>query len=113
MDLAPLRAQLVADLSAATSVRVVDNPKHATPPSVLVGPIVSVERDGACVWEVQVPVWLIAPAPGDAKAVDFLAQHITDVLDACGDATASLGTYDVGQGPLPAYEVQVTLVGKE
>lgn len=113
MDLALLRAELADDIRNATTLDVTSNPKHAHAPCVLVGPITNVERDGTCAWEIEVPVWIIAPAPGDQKAVDFLAKHVTDVLSACGDATASLGTYDVGQGPLPSYECQVTLVGKE
>lgn len=123
MDLSPLRAELVTDIRNALnptdvpeqtgSIRVVDDPKQAHAPCVLVGPIVSVEVGGTAAWDVQVPVWLVAPSPGDSKAVDFLATFVTTVLDACGEATATLGTYDVGQGALPAYEIQVSLVGKE
>lgn len=123
MDLSPLRAELVTDIRNALnptdvpeqtgSIRVVDDPKQAHAPCVLVGPIVEVVRDGVCSYSIEVPVWLIAPSPGDSKAVDFLATFITTVLDACGDATATLGTYDVGQGALPAYEITTTLVAKE
>lgn len=112
MDLSTVRASLAADL-AATGLDVATNPKHAHAPCVLVGPITDVEVAGSCAWDIQVPVYLIAPAPGDSKAVDWLAQHITDVMVLCGDATATLGTYNVGQGDLPAYELTVSITAKE
>lgn len=113
MDLAPLRAELADAIRNASTLLVATEPKHAHAPCVLVGPITSIETAGQCAWDIEVPVWVIAPAPGDQKAVDFLALHVTDVLDACGDATAVLGTYNVGQGDLPAYELTTRLVAKE
>lgn len=114
MDLAPIRAQVAADLTAATTLRVATDPKNAHAPCVLVGPITEVEVGGLCAWSVTVPVWIIAPAPGDQKAVDLLAQHVTDVIDALPEVTSVvLGTYNVGQGDLPAYECTTTYVAKE
>lgn len=112
MDLSTLRSDLAADL-ASTGLHVSTTPKHAHAPCVLVGPITEIEVAGQCAWDVELAVWLIAPAPGDAKAVDWLAAHITDVLRVCGDVTATLGSIDVGQGDLPAYEITVNLTGKE
>lgn len=113
-DLSALRQQLVADIDAATDLDVVADPKKAHAPCVLVGPIVAVRSGGLCAWEADVPVWIVSPAPGDARAVDFLAAYVTDVLDVCGDeAEATLGTYNPGQGDLPAYEVTSTLIAKE
>ena len=113
MDLSPARAALVADIEAVTTLRVTDNPKTTSPPCVLVGPIQTVEKGGACLWDVEVPVWVVSAAPGDARAVDQLAAHVAYVLGACGDADANLGTLDVGSGTLPAYEITARLVIKE
>lgn len=114
MDLAPLRAQVAADIAAVTTLNVATDPKSAHAPCVLVGPITEVESGGVCVWTVTVPVWVIAPAPGDQRAVDLLAGHVTDVMDALPNvSSAVLGTYNVGQGDLPAYEVTTTVMAKE
>lgn len=113
MDLAPLRASLAADIATATSLPVATDPKKAHAPCVLVGPITDVASVGLCAWQLEIQVWVIAPAPGDAVAVDLLARHVTDVLGACGDATATLSTTNVGQGDLPAYEVTAILTAKE
>lgn len=114
MDLSTVRTQIADDLRAATTLQVATNPASAHAPCVLVGPITEIETAGNCAWSVEVPVWIIAPAPGDQKAVDFLAKHVTDVMDALPEVrTANLGSYEVGQGPLPAYEITAIVVAKE
>lgn len=114
MDLAPLRADLAAAIAAATTLPVATDPRAAHAPCVLVGPITDVERDGPCTWHAELSVYILARSPGDARAIDFLASHVTDVLSACGDeSSATLGTYDAGQGDLPAYQITTTLLGKE
>ena len=114
MDLSPLRAELAQAIAAATTLPVATDPRGAHAPCVLVGPITDVQRDGPCTWLAEVSVYVLAPAPGDARSVDLLAAHITDVLGACGDeSSATLGTYDAGQGDLPAYQITTTLLGKE
>jgi len=113
MDLATIRLNLAADL-AATGIKVSLEPRKAQAPCILIGPVVRVKSGGLCVYEVEVPVMLIAPAPGDAKAVDWLAEHITSVMEACGaEVEAALGSYDVGQGNLPAYQIDCTIYAKE
>lgn len=114
MDLAPLRAQVAADIAAATTLRVATDPSKAHAPCVLVGPITEVETSGQAAYSVTIPVWVIAPAPGNQAAVDVLARHITDVMDALPEVTSVvLGTTNVGQGDLPAYEATTTVVAKE
>lgn len=114
MDLAPVRAQVAADIAAATSLAVSLDPKKAQAPCVLVGPITEVEVGGPCAWSVTLPVWIIAPAPGDQRAVDYLAERVTDVMDVLPEvSSATLGAYNVGQGDLPAYEITTTVVAKE
>lgn len=110
VDLNVVRTRLAADLTA-TGLHVATNPRKAHAPCVLVGPIVEVSAVGGCAWECTVPVYVVAPAPGDEKAVAWLASVLTDVLDAMAADTepATLGTYDVGQGDLPAYEITATL----
>lgn len=113
MDLSAARGQVALDL-ASTGLRVATDPKHAHAPCVLVGPVTEVEVGGLCAWSCEIPVWLIAPAPGDQRAVDWLAANVTAVIDALDEATtATLGTTDVGQGDLPAYEIISTYVAKE
>lgn len=113
MNLATLRSDIAAALFP-TGIKIATDPRNAQAPCVLVGPIVSVETAGHCAWEVEIPVWLIAPAPGDQKAVDWLAAHITDVMKWLPEVSSTaLGTYNVGQGDLPAYEITVTMVAKE
>ena len=111
-DLSAERATLVVALEA-TGLDVADDPKKAHAPCILVGPITDVEKAGPCAWDCTVTVWLAAPAPGDAKAVDWLAANVTDVMAACGDSNATLSTLNVGQGDLPAYELTVNITAKE
>lgn len=114
MDLSPLRAELAASIAEATTLPVATDPRAAHAPCVLVGPITDVARDGVCSWRAEISVYILAPAPGDSRSVDLLAKHVTDVLGACGhDSSATLGTYDAGQGDLPAYQITTTLLGKE
>lgn len=114
MDLSTTRAEVAASVAAATTLRVATEPRQATAPCVLIGPITEVETGGSCAWQVTIPVWIIAPAPGDQKAVDLLASHVTDVMDALPEvSSAVLGSYNVGQGDLPAYEVSTTVLVKE
>lgn len=113
MDLSVIRAQIATDL-AGVGLPVATTPSSAHAPCILVGPITEVETAGRCAWSCDVPVWVIAPAPGDQKAVDLLARYITDVMDALPEVrSASLGSINVGQGDLPAYEVTAVVITRE
>jgi hypothetical protein len=114
VDLSVARTSVADDL-AVTGIRVATDPAKAQAPCVLVGPITRIEVGGPDVWHCEIPVWLIAPAPGNDRAVAWLAEHVTKVMAALGYevTTATLGSYDVGQGALPAYEMTVTYLAEE
>lgn len=113
MDLSAVRSRLAADLSA-TGLRVSVDPRNVNAPCVLVGPITQVETGGTSAWSVEVPVYLISTAPGDAKSVDWLAAHVTDVINALPEVNeALLGTYETSQGDLPCFQMTATYVEQE
>ena len=100
----------VAQLDAATTIDVVDDPAAIVPPCVFVDvPSVIGRTMGAVI--VTVPVHLIVPGPGDKTARDALCLHITDVLDACGETAAAAGTFAQTEGVpgLPSMTVTATI----
>lgn len=53
----------------------------------------------------EVPVSLVAPAPSDLLAVNFLLEHMDDLIAAAGAKFVSNGPLDVGDRTFPAVTV--------
>ena len=98
-----------AQLATATGLTVTRDPSTVNPPCVLVGmPSATRITVGEQV-ALDVPVSLLAPAPGDKVNVDWLLDHLvgfTAALD-LSELTAEAGTY--APGDFPAYTTTVQL----
>lgn len=109
MNLNQNRTDLLIAIRDNTNVRVTMDPGAAHAPCALIGPATNITVDGLAVFDVEVPVWLIAKGPGGHEAVTDLQANILSVvaaLQTCGEVVSTiLGTYNVGQGDLPAYEI--------
>jgi hypothetical protein len=53
----------------------------------------------------DVPVSLVAPAPSDLRAVNWLLGHIDALTDFCAVRTSSIGPLDIGDLTFPAVTV--------
>jgi hypothetical protein len=53
----------------------------------------------------DVPVSLVAPAPGDLRAVDWLLERIDALVEFCGASNTAVRPLDVGDLSYPAVTV--------
>jgi hypothetical protein len=53
----------------------------------------------------DVPVSLVAPAPSDLRAVNWLLANIDALVDFCAASTSSNGPLDIGDLTIPAVTV--------
>lgn len=81
----------VAGLTAAGGCIFVGFPTHIQ--RLLTGP------------NLDVPVHLVAPAPGDARAADWLLDHLDALMDACAVGASTNRPLDVGDLTYPAVTV--------
>jgi hypothetical protein len=72
--------------------------------AILVGFPTAVGRllDGA---NLDVPVYLVASAPANLAAADWLLEHLDDLLEVCRTGVASNGPLDLGDLTYPAVTV--------
>ena len=105
---------LLADQVAAAMPgwNVTRDPQQAMPPCVFVGfPTIT----GATLagWVIEVPVHLLAPAPGDLQAGDLLMSAVTLLLDATVTESAQPVSVEVAAGVShPGYLVNATRVAE-
>lgn len=110
---------LVAKAEAALGV-------PATRDPAMVGPLVA--QSGKCVlvgfptqagrWLVgggnlDVPVSLVAPAPGDLASVDTLLEHLEALVEFTQAATTTHGPLDVGESTYPAVTATARIAVQE
>ena len=86
----------LAELLAPAGLVVTQDPQTLNPPCVLVGAaLATAPRLGG--WQaarLEVPVWLLAPPPGDADAERWLLRHAATVAEAIGAATMTPAAYN-------------------
>ena len=88
------------------------DPQNAVPPCVFVGfpTITAATLDG---WLVEVPVHLLAPAPGDLQAGGLLMDGIPQLLGATRTEAAQPVSVEVAAGvSYPGYLVNVVRVAE-
>lgn len=89
-------------------VRVVVDPAQVVPPCVFVG-LPTVVAATLAGHTLEVPVHLVAPAPGDARAALFLLKHLPRLLVGTGTENAFPSIVDIDDDRrFPAYTVTVT-----
>lgn len=108
-DLGDARAVLAGKVAAA-GLRVSVDPREVNPPCVLIGTPTSITRVGGCALEEVVPVFAVAPPPGNADAVDWLLDTVETLFGVLTDATDAVPTViTVGVLEAPAYELETRL----
>lgn len=89
--------------------RVVRDPAKLVPPCLFLG-VPTVESRSLGGFNIELPVSLVAPAPGSLTNITWLTDHIEEILDACGtgEATPTVVRYS-DDVEFPAYTLAVML----
>jgi hypothetical protein len=106
VDLNALRDAIAGKL-AAGGVPVVTDPRDVTPPCIVVGLPRVIARLTGCVYDITVPVNIVAGPPGNGDAVAWMLEQVPGVLDALGAEAAAPGTFNVAGDELPAYLITI------
>ena len=61
----------------------------------------------------DVPVSLVAPAPGDLDAVDWLLEHLEGLVEFTQVATTTHGPLDIGEQTYPAVTATARIAVQE
>lgn len=111
MDLNALCDALMAEVAAALGegTTVTDDPRGITPPCVLIG-VPSLDLSAARTALVQIPVHVIATAPGNADAKRWMLDRVSLIVPGVAPPMldARPGPYDTGSLLLPALTIIVT-----
>lgn len=105
------RDEVIARLELELApVRVSGDVRALNPPCVLVGVPTDVALGASpCTLEVRLPVYLVAPPPGQAANAAWLVDHLEATMRAVDARTARASDLVVGDGqaPLPAYHLEL------
>jgi hypothetical protein len=95
---------------AATGIRVVTDPATFSPPCVVLeAPTITNVTQGDA-WTMTVPVALVGNQPANRATLDYLLEHVGDVLDACKTRQGDPGIYSPnGQQNFPCYRTTATI----
>jgi hypothetical protein len=96
-----------ATLATATGIPVTRDPSTVNPPCILVGMPSATRVTIGEIVALDVPVSLVAPAPGDKTNVDWLLDHLVAFTGAITPTQPVVATTDVGD--FPAYTTTVQL----
>jgi hypothetical protein len=109
-DLNDVREQIAQKLADA-GFRVTLDPRNVNTPCVLVGLPRSMVANGMgwCDLSFELPVSLIAPAPGNLTNLSYLLEKLPDVMKAIEASTAEPDEISVGENDLPAYTTVLKL----
>jgi len=110
MDLNALRDALAAEVATALgeATLVTTDPRGISPPCVLVG-VPSLDLSAARTALVQLPVHVIATAPGNDDAVRWMLSRVSLIVPGVAPPLldARPGPYDSGGGVYPAHTLIV------
>lgn len=87
---------------------VVRDPSLIYPPCVFIDTPAVTKRTAQAI-TIDVPVFLVAPGPGDKAASDYLLDHIEQVLVAIGQNNADPRALTVGDTTHPTLRAVATL----
>jgi hypothetical protein len=108
-DLGDAREALAGKVAAA-GLRVSLDPRRLNPPCVLIGTPTIITRVTSCTLEEVVPVYAVAPPPGNADADAWLLATVETLFGVLTDATQAVPTtVTVGAADAPAYELETRL----
>jgi hypothetical protein len=101
----------IAQKIEAEGFRVTTDPRNLNTPCVLIGLPRAVTNRGMnwCNVGMQLPVSLVAPAPGTAENVSWLLENLPTVMQIIGATTAEPDEITQGENELPAYTTVLQL----
>jgi hypothetical protein len=100
-----VRDELAAKL-AADGLNATTDPRAVVLPGVLVGVPPALDLATGCVLRLEVPVYVVAPPPGDDVAVRALLELVPRVMAIVGVVHATVDSITLaGQADLPCYTV--------
>lgn len=98
--------QLVVDTLEALSWDVVTDPRSIRPPVVFVDIPSVVRVISSTIVELEVPIHLLAPPPGNATSLEFLLGKVDEAIATDLLITAGVPeTFSVGGQELPSYQL--------
>lgn len=100
---------MVAALEAAGITTVVTDSRNVRPPCVLVEPPTITTNQSATFVELDFPITVMVPPPGNRDALLALLTTVDDVVGAVGPTTGGPSVMQVGNQELPAYTLTTRL----
>lgn len=101
---------VVAALEAAGITTVVTDARNVRPPCVLVEPPTITDNQSATFVELDFPITVMVPPPGNRDALVSLLATVDDVIGATtGPTTGGPSVVQVGNQELPAYQLTTRL----
>ena len=101
-------AWVIAALDAA-GLRAVDDPRNVQPPCVLVDPPSVIANQSQTLVQLQFPISVIAPPPGNRDAMMWMLDAVDDVIGALPISNGDPGSYNLGGTDLPSYNLTATI----
>lgn len=94
---------------ATVGIRAVTDPRNVTPPCVLVEPPIITAVQSANLVQLEIPVSVIAPPPGNRDAIIGMLALVDDIIGVLNVTSGSPGTYVAGNTELPAYNLNLNI----
>lgn len=101
--------EYVVDQLEAVGIRAVTDPRNVTPPCVLVEPPVITAVQSGHLVQLEIPISVIAPPPGNRDAIMGMLRTVDLIIEAVTVTTGSPGTYIAGNTELPSYNLNTTI----
>lgn len=101
--------QWVVDQLESVGIRAVTDPRNVTPPCVLVEPPVITAVQSAHLVQLEVPISVIAPPPGNRDAIMGMLRTVDLVIASVPVQNGAPGVYVAGNTELPAYNLNTTI----
>jgi len=99
----------VVDQLESVGLRAVTDPRNLTPPCVLVEPPTITAVQSQSLVELEFPISVVAPPPGNRDSVMWLLRATDLAIEAVTVTGGAPGSYTVGATELPAYNLTATV----
>lgn len=101
--------QYVVDQLADAGITAIVDPRNIQPPCVMVEPpIITTVQSGTLV-QLDFPITVIAPPPGNRDAIVGMLQTVDTIIGAVNITGGSPGSYIAGTTDLPSYNLTSTI----
>jgi hypothetical protein len=93
----------------AEGLTVITDPRNVRPPCVLVEPPSITQNQNKTLAQLDFPITVLAPPPGNKDALNWLLDTADEIVGAVGPTTGSPTVYTIGNQDLPAYTLTATV----